>query len=45
VPNGTRMPYAVAATAHRRLVGCTRYGRETRDAIRLFLGRYVGTRP
>ena len=43
-PNGTRMPFDVAVAAHRRLLGCPRYGPRALDAIRLFRGRYVGRR-
>ena len=51
VPRGTilvpneDMPYAVAATAWRRLLGCRRIDRATIDAIQLFRGRYVGQGP
>ncbi len=48
VPAGTivtpndGMRYAVAATAYRRLLGCSRMTDGTLDAIRLFRGRYIG---
>lgn len=48
VPAGTivtpndEMQYAVAATAWRRLLGCSRMTDRTLDALRLFRGRYVG---
>jgi len=51
VPNGTvvvpddRMPFAVAITAFRRLLGCPRLEPRTLDALRLFRGRYVGSGP
>lgn len=43
-PNGTGMAFEVAVAAHRRLLGCTTYGEAQRDAVRLFLGKYLGTR-
>lgn len=51
VPGGTivapdeRMPYAVAAAAHRRLLACPSFNDATIDAIRLFRGRHIGTGP
>jgi hypothetical protein len=51
VPRGTivapdrDLPYAVAVTAWRRLLGCDRVAADTVDAIRLFHGRYVGSGP
>lgn len=51
VPRGTiltpneEMPYAVAATAWRRLLGCRELDRSTIDALQLFRGRYVGQGP
>lgn len=51
VPAGTivapndGMPYAVAATAWRRLLACTRMTDGTLDALRLFRGRYIGGNP
>jgi hypothetical protein len=39
------MPYRLAATAWRRLLGCSRLSGATLDAIRLFRGRYVGQGP
>jgi hypothetical protein len=44
-PNGTRMPYAVAVTAYRRLLGCPRITPSTLDAVQLFRGRFVGAGP
>ncbi len=43
-PNGT-MPFVVAVTAWRRAVGCPAAGTRTLDAVRLFLGRFVGAGP
>jgi len=43
-PDTTGMPYAVAATAHRRLLGCPRFSDRAIDAIRLFRGRHLGRR-
>lgn len=51
VPEGTivapnaEMPYAVAATAWTRLLGCSRFEDATLDAIRLFRGRFIGRGP
>ena len=51
VPAGTilaperDMPYRVAVTAWRRLLGCDGLDARTLDAIRLFRGRYVGQGP
>jgi hypothetical protein len=44
-PNGTSMPYEVAATAWRRLLGCPRLDAAALDAVRLFRGRFIGTAP
>ena len=44
-PNATGMPYAVAATAWRRVLGCRRFDQTTIDALRLFRGRFVGGGP
>jgi hypothetical protein len=44
-PNATRMPYEVAATAWRRVLGCPRLDDTTIDAVRLFRGRFVGSTP
>jgi hypothetical protein len=41
-PNATGMPFELAVTAWRRLLGCPRFSEETIDAIRLFRGRYLG---
>lgn len=43
-PNET-MPFAIAVTAWRRLLGCRRTGPEMIDAVRLFRGRFVGAGP
>lgn len=43
-PN-TAMPYAVAVTAWRRLLGCRRVGAGTLDALQLFRGRFIGSGP
>jgi len=45
VPNATRMPYEVAITAWRRLLGCPRFTDEAIDALRLFRGRFLGSGP
>jgi hypothetical protein len=45
VPNGTRMPFEIAVTAYRRLLGCTRYSPQALDAVQLFRGRYLGAGP
>jgi hypothetical protein len=45
VPNATRMPYEVAITAWRRLLGCQRFTDEVTDALRLFRGRFLGSGP
>jgi hypothetical protein len=44
-PNATRMPFELAVTAYRRLLGCPRFSPEALDAIQLFRGRFVGTGP
>jgi Protein of unknown function (DUF3105) len=50
-PKGTlvtpneHMPYRVAVTAYRRLLGCDRFDGQTADALQLFRGRYVGAGP
>lgn len=44
-PNDTGMPFVVAVTAYRRLLGCRRFDDSTVDAIQLFRGRYVGSGP
>ena len=44
-PNETGMPYEVAVTAYRRLLGCGRLTDATIDAVQLFRGRYVGSGP
>lgn len=45
VPNATRMPYEVAITAWRRLLGCPTFEDEAIDALRLFRGRFLGSGP
>jgi hypothetical protein len=51
VPQGTivapnsAMPFEIAVTAWRRLLGCRRVGAGTLDAMRLFRGRFVGSGP
>lgn len=44
-PNETGMPYEVAVTAYRRLLGCGHLTDATLDAVQLFRGRYVGSGP
>jgi hypothetical protein len=44
-PNDTGMPFAVAVTSYRRLLGCPRMSDESIDAIQLFRGRFVGSGP
>lgn len=44
-PNETRMPYEIAVTGWRRLLGCRRATERTLDAMRLFRGRYLGRGP
>jgi hypothetical protein len=44
-PNDTAMPFEIAATAYRRLLGCRRFNAEALEAIRLFQGRYLGSGP
>jgi hypothetical protein len=41
----TAMPYRVAVTGWRRLLGCPAVDASSIDAIRLFRGRYVGQGP
>ncbi len=43
-PNAA-MPFVIAVTAWRRLLGCRRVGAGTLDAVRLFRGRFVGSGP
>jgi hypothetical protein len=52
IPDGTivtraspGMPFAIAVTAYRRLLGCPRYTPKVLDAVRLFHGRFVGIGP
>jgi hypothetical protein len=52
VPSGTivvrddgEMPFAVAVTAYRRLLGCRDLNQSSVDAIQLFRGRFVGSGP
>jgi hypothetical protein len=44
-PNDTAMPFQLAATAYRRLLGCRRYSADALEAVRLFQGRYLGRGP
>jgi hypothetical protein len=44
-PNDTGMPFVVAVTAYRRLLGCRSLNESSVDAIRLFRGRFVGSGP
>lgn len=44
-PNETRMPFAVAVTSYRRLLGCRDLSAASVDAIQLFRGRFVGYGP
>jgi hypothetical protein len=44
-PNDTDMPFAVAVTAYRRLLGCRDLNHSSVDAIQLFRGRFVGSGP
>jgi hypothetical protein len=44
-PSATAMPFEVAVSAWRRLLGCRRFGRSTIDAVRLFRGRFLGSGP
>jgi hypothetical protein len=39
------MPFAVAVTAYRRLLGCRDLNQSSVDAIQLFRGRFVGSGP
>lgn len=45
VRNDTGMPFVVAVTAYRRLLGCRRLNQSSVDAIQLFRGRFVGSGP
>jgi hypothetical protein len=45
VRNETGMPFAVAVTAYRRLLGCRALSQSSADAIQLFRGRFVGSGP
>lgn len=45
VPNESGMPFEVAVTAYRRLLGCRRFSDASLDAVRLFSGRFVGSGP
>jgi hypothetical protein len=45
VPNDTAMPFVVAVTAYRRLLGCRTLNQSSVDAIQLFRGRFVGVGP
>jgi len=44
-PNDTGMPFLVAVTAYRRLLGCRRFNDAAVEAIQLFRGRYLGSGP
>jgi hypothetical protein len=44
-PNDTGMPFVVAVTAYRRLLGCRTLNLFAADAIQLFRGRFVGSGP
>jgi hypothetical protein len=44
-PNDTGMPFAIAVTAYRRLLGCRELNQSSVDAIQLFRGRFVGSGP
>lgn len=44
-PNETQMPFAVAVTSYRRLLGCPQLTAQSVDAIQLFRGRFVGSGP
>ncbi len=44
-PNSTGMPYRVAVTAYRHLLGCGRISDEAIEAVQLFRGRYLGSGP
>ena len=44
-PNDTAMPFAVAVTSYRRLLGCPDLTDDAVDAIQLFRGRFVGSGP
>lgn len=44
-PNDTDMPFAVAVTSYRRLLGCPTLSESSVEAIQLFRGRFVGSGP
>ena len=44
-PNDTGMPFAVAVTSYRRLLGCPSLSDSSVEAIQLFRGRFVGSGP
>jgi hypothetical protein len=44
-PDNGQMPFAVAVTAYRRLLGCRDLSQSSVDAIQLFRGRFVGSGP
>ena len=44
-PNDTGMPFAVAVTSYRRLLGCPSLSESSVEAIQLFRGRFVGSGP
>jgi Protein of unknown function (DUF3105) len=45
VRNDREMPFVVAVTAYRRLLGCRDLSQSSVDAIQLFRGRFVGSGP
>jgi hypothetical protein len=45
VRDQTGMPFEVAVTAYRRLLGCRTLNQSSVDAIQLFRGRFVGSGP
>ena len=45
VRNETAMPFVVAVTSYRRLLGCRKLNQSSVDAIQLFRGRFVGSGP
>jgi hypothetical protein len=45
VTANSTMPFEVAATAYRRLLGCPRVSDEAIDATLLFRGRFIGSGP
>jgi hypothetical protein len=45
VRNDSAMPFVVAVTAYRRLLGCRSLDGSSVDAIQLFRGRFIGSGP